>query len=464
MTSPISFDGEDISNAARRTIARQEPLALRTYTPSQTVLARSSGVFHFTPEGRRLYDYSSGVLVANLGHNPRRWMKRFAGYLGWTKDLLSGEGAEGSPAAEYFSGVALTAYNAITPIEAMAVERLVRNVQSWPGGRRLDSVMWAASGSEAVQKSLWACLHRDVARDIIVATRYGFHGKKGLAGAVTGCETDADRDPRVKFIGFPMREVDDVSKSNQLCDLSTYRSELEQLRDQFGPRLNCLVTEPYLGGAGSYHPPAAYLQLLQNFCREHDVLFILDEVQANFGRTGRMFAFEKYGVEPDFVVLGKGLGNGVPVSAVVGRGDVMASLKYGEASDTWSANPMGCAAVLATLDEFESTEVLAHTRALTPLFFEGLNRLKKTGLVAKVRGEGLVFGIECAECGRLSSRDVAIKIVKAAYLGIDKGEGVHLLGPLAGNVIRISPPNVITENEARDSLDLLHSIVARLAT
>src|SRR5205814_2043772 len=82
-----------------------------------------------------------------------------------------------------------------------------------------------------------------------------------------------------------------------------------------------------------------YMQLLQNFCREHDILFILDEVQANFGRTGRMFAFEKYGVEPDFLVLGKGLGNGVPVSAVVGRGDVMASLKYGEASDTWSANP-----------------------------------------------------------------------------------------------------------------------------
>ncbi|MBI3860865.1 MAG: aspartate aminotransferase family protein [Planctomycetia bacterium] len=483
MTAPIQFAGEDLSNTARRTISRQEPVALRTFTPSQTVLARSAGVFHWTPEGRRLYDYSSGVLVANLGHNPLRWMKRFANYMGWSAASaspgkngdpsvspspslplsLSASDIETTPADAYFPAVTMTAYNAVTPIEAQAVERLVKNVQSWPGGKRLDTVMWAASGSEAIQKALWACLHRDEARDLIIATRYGFHGKKGLAGAVTGCETDHDRDPRVKFISFPMSEVDDMSKYDQPIDLAPYRQELEKLWKEYGRRLNCLITEPYLGGGGSYHPPASYMQLLQTFCREHDILFILDEVQANFGRTGRMFAFEKYGVEPDFVALGKGLGNGVPVSAVVGRGDVMASLKYGEASDTWSANPLGCAAVLATLDEFESTRVLENTRALTPVFFEGLNRLKETGLVAKVRGEGLVFGIECADCGGLSSKQVAIEIVKAAYLGRKGGDGIHLLGPLAGNVIRISPPNVISAAQARDSLGLLHEVVTQLA-
>src|SRR5205814_9438134 len=148
-------------------------------------------------------------------------------------------------------------------------------------------------GSEAIQKALWACLHRDETRDLIIATRYGFHGKKGLAGAVTGSETDHDRDPRVKFISFPMREVDDVSKYDQPVDLAPYRQELEKLWKDCGRRLNCLVTEPYLGGGGSYHPPAAYLQMLQDFCRGHDVLFVLDEVQSNFGRTGRLFAFER---------------------------------------------------------------------------------------------------------------------------------------------------------------------------
>lgn len=458
----IQFAGEAHSNAARQTIHELEPLALRTFTPSQAVLARSAGCYHWTPEGRRLCDLTSGVLVSNLGHNPVRWTRRFAGYMGWSPEVLDAGKIGDCGPGEFFDGVTMTAYNAITPIEAEAVRRLVRSVQSSRGGARCDTVMWAASGSEAIQKALWACLHRDHDRDMIVATRFGFHGKKGLAGAVTGSEKDPERDPRVKFIAFPMCEIDDVSKGDDEFQLDLYKGELEQLWATYGRRLNCLITEPYLGGGGSYHPPVAYHKLLEQFCRAHDVCLIFDEVQANFGRTGCMYAFEKYEVEPDLVVLGKGLGNGVPVAAVVGRRDLMASLKYGEASDTWSANPLSCAAVLATLDEFETTTVLEHTRALTPLFLEGLQRLKETGLIAKVRGEGLVFGIEAAACGDLSPRDVAVEIVKAAYLG-NGSEGLHLLGPLAGCVIRISPPMVLTEAEARAALDLLYDVVAQLA-
>ncbi|MGQ0634426.1 MAG: aminotransferase class III-fold pyridoxal phosphate-dependent enzyme [Planctomycetaceae bacterium] len=473
MTTPIQFAGEEQSNAARRVVARREAAAQRTFTPSQLVIARSAGVFHWTPEGRCLYDYTSGVLVANLGHNSRRWWQRIAERMGWAGELFDG-GPENAvmhdaprelPGARlpFVASVPLTAYNAITLLEAEAARRLVHSVQACPGGGRLDRVLWAASGSEAIQKVLWACLNRDSSRDLIVATRYGFHGKKGLAGAVTGCEADPGRDPRVVFISFPMAEVEDFSKTAAPVDLSRYQLELQALSERHGRRLNCLITEPYLGGAGSYHPPPEYLRLLERFCREHDVLLILDEVQSNFGRTGAMYAFETYGLEPDFVVLGKGLGNGVPVAAVVGRGDILAKLDYGLASDTYSAHPLGCAAVLATLDEFESTDVLAHCRSLTPIFRAGLEQLKETGLVAKVRGEGMVFGIECCEFGGLTGARVAVEIVMAAYLGNDQGEGLHLLGPLAGNVIRISPPLVITQDEARRSLDLLHTIVNRLA-
>lgn len=465
MNDAIQFTNEDRSNAARRTIAACEPVAQRTYTPTQAVLAKSAGVFHWTPEGRRLYDYSSGVLVANLGHNPKEWLDRFLKYLGWTS-LVSRDGAA-SGECEYVPAAPMTAYNAVTPLEAAAVERLIKNVRSRPGGRRMDRVMWAASGSEAIQKALWACLHRDAKRDIIIATRYGFHGKKGLAGAVTGCETDPERDSRVRFIDFPMAEVDDVGKCDQPCDLARYREELDQLWREFGPRLNCLVTEPYLGGSGSYHPPSAYLKLLQNFCRQHDVLFVLDEVQSNFGRTGAMYAFETHGIEPDFVCLGKGLGNGVPVSAVVGRGDIMSSLKYGEASDTWSANPLACAAVLATLDEFETSRVLEHAQKVSRIFFDGLNRLKETSLVVKVRGEGMVFGVECGpiETGeqKRSANEVASQIVETCYLGKTGGDGIHFLGPLAGCVLRVSPPLTITVEQAEESLALLYDLVAALA-
>lgn len=459
MTHLIEFAGETQSNAVRRVIAESEPVALRTFTPSQAVFAKSAGVFHWTPEGRTLYDYSSGVLVANLGHNPKRWMQSFGKYMGWSADLFGGKPAQ---ADDYAPALTMTAYNGITEVETQAVKRLLANLHKSPGSKRLDTIVWAASGSEAIQKALWASLARDRTRDMIVATRFGFHGKKGLANAVTGSEKDAERDPRVKFISFPMEEILDAGYRDDAVNLDRYRNELDDLWRQFGRKLTCLITEPYIGGGGSFHPPASYHQMLQQFCREHDMLFIFDEVQANFGRTGAMYAFEAYGVEPDMVVLGKGLGNGVPVAAVASRGDVFSAMKYGEASDTWSANPLSCAAVLATLDEFESTDVLKHTRELTPIFLKGLERLKSTGLVSHVRGEGLVFGFECAPFGSLTPAEVAAKIVEACYLGRDN-VGIHLLGALAGKVLRVSPPLTITTAEANHSLELLYDLVSSLA-
>src|SRR5439155_4440328 len=121
---------------------------------------------------------------------------------------------------------------------------------------------------------------------------------------------------------------------------------------------------------------------LERFCHDNDIVFILDEVQSNFGRTGAMFAFETYGIEPDIAVLGKGLGNGVPVAAAVGRADVFASLDYGEGSDTWSANPLCCAAVLATLDEFEGRDVLAEMKPSSAVIEAGLVALKEFPFVS----------------------------------------------------------------------------------
>src|SRR6476620_10386330 len=136
MTTPLHHPHEPTSNGVRDVVAAVEPKALRTFTPSQAVLARSAGVFHWTPEGRRLYDFSSGVLVANLGHNPVSWMERFTKHMGWP---------QGAPAAAngsgYFPALPMTAYNAVTPVEIEATKRLLSVVQQRPGGKRLEQVM-----------------------------------------------------------------------------------------------------------------------------------------------------------------------------------------------------------------------------------------------------------------------------------------------------------------------------------
>jgi len=457
MHPPIQHPGEVRSNRARSDAGEYEPRSLRTYTPTQAVLARSAGIYHWTPEGKRLFDFTSGVLVANLGHNPIRWMERFGGYMGWPKAGVGDTALTAAPPG-YFSALALTSYNAVTPLESEASSRLANALRARPGGARMEQVMWAASGSEAIQKALWAAMAKDRTRPMIVATRYGFHGKKGLSNAVTGSESDSERDPRVKFISFPMAECRDVSRRDAAFDPAPYEAELNALLHQFGRKIGTLITEPYLGGGGSYHPPKAYLQLLQRFCRTHDIAFILDEVQANFGRTGDLFAFETYGLEPDLVVLGKGLGNGVPVAAVVGRRDLFDALDYGEGSDTWSANPLQCAAVLATLDEFEASDVLGPARETSAAIESCLLELKRFPGVAHIRGErgGMVWGVE------FQTPELANRFVLEAYFG-DGGssDGVHLLGPLAKKVVRISPPLIATVPEARQALAILTAAAER---
>src|SRR5580698_3990096 len=119
---PLHHAGESQSNAVRDDLVRVEPRSLRTFTPTQAVLSRSAGVFHWTADGRRLYDFTSGVLVTNLGHNPAHWMQRFKGYLGWSTPAAI---AYRDTPAGFYSGLPLNAYNAVTPLEVEATARLV---------------------------------------------------------------------------------------------------------------------------------------------------------------------------------------------------------------------------------------------------------------------------------------------------------------------------------------------------
>jgi 4-aminobutyrate aminotransferase-like enzyme len=177
-----------------------------------------------------------------------------------------------------------------------------------------------------------------------------------------------------------------------------------------------------------------------------------------------MFAFETYGLEPDIVVLGKGLGNGVPVAAAVGRFDLFASMEYGAGSDTWSANPLASAAVMATLDCYNAWPVLDNVRKVSPVIEEGLLRLKKLPFVKHVRGEqgGMVWGIEVDDHAGMTGAEVANACVLACYQG--RGDdGIHLLGPLAKKVLRIAPPLVITEDQANAALKLMEKVLAVVA-
>ena len=420
MTEKIQHDGETRANALRSRLASISGLGQRTYTPTQVVVERAQGCSLWTVDGRELTDFTSGVLVANLGYNHAGFEKRYSAYC---------------------AGMPRTSYNMVTELEVQACERLVKSMRN----PRAEKVLWAASGSEGVQKAMWAAMHKHPERPILLATRYGFHGKKGVAGDVTG---DSSPNPNVRFISFPLYEEKPKA---------FYEAELEALANQYPDKIALLITEPYLGAKGSFHPPKWYHQFLQKWCNRHDVAFIFDEVQSCHGRTGNMYAFETYGVEPDLVVLGKGLANGEPAAAVVGRADLIDTLNYGEASDTFSGNPHACAAVCATFDVFEEEGIVERCKKVAPLVREGLDTLKdEFDFITAVRGEGLVFGVE------MTDAEAANRCVLEAYLGKD-GYGVHFLGPLAGKVLRVSPPLVITEAEIERAFHLLRQAWSRVS-
>jgi 4-aminobutyrate aminotransferase-like enzyme len=420
MSGLIQHEGEPKGNEVRKRLDAVSGRGLRTYTPTQIVVEKAEGVWIYTVDGHTLIDFTSGVLVENLGHAHKGFQQLAAKYLG---------------------GLPWNAYNMMSELEAQASERLVASMSDNPNAQKL---FWAASGSEGIQKAMWAAQHRYPDRPILVATRKGFHGKKGLAGDVTG---ESSANPDVRFISFPMYEEKPQS---------FYQAELDALAAEFPGQIALLMTEPYLGAAGSFHPPKWYHQMLQGWCREQDVPFILDEVQACHGRTGNMYAYQSYGVQPDLVVLGKGLANGEPAAAVVGRADLIDSLEYGEASDTFSGNPRACAAVCATLDVYESEGIVAHCQSVAPLMrakLEGL--VEKFPFVKAVRGEGLVYGLE------IQTPDLANQCVLETYRGVD-GIGVHFLGPLADKVLRVSPPLTITEAELNQAFDIIEASLARM--
>lgn len=416
----IEHSGEPLGNGIRARIEATTGRGQRTRTPSLAAIAGAEGAYLYTADGRRLADFAAGVLVANLGHNHAAFERKYA---------------------EYAKGLPRSSYNMTTEIEALAAERLLASMQS----PKAERVLWAASGSEGIQKALWAALHRDPNRTIILATKKGFHGKKGLAGDVSG---ESSPNPNVRFVPFPTDHTEPES---------VYRDALAALAAEFPGRIACLVTEPYLGAAGSFHPPHWYMRLLEEFCEEQDAAFIFDEVQSCHGRTGSMFAYQSYHVTPDLVVMGKGLGNGEPVAAVAGRKDLIDSLDYGEASDTFSGNPRACAAVCAVLDVFAEDRIVEQVREKAPYLRSSLESLSEAfPFIEGVRGEGFVYGVE------MSSKAVAEACVLEAYRGTGL-DGVHFLGPLAGKVLRVSPPLTMTRGEMDQAFGILHEAWRRVA-
>jgi 4-aminobutyrate aminotransferase / (S)-3-amino-2-methylpropionate transaminase / 5-aminovalerate transaminase len=317
--------------------------------------------------------------------------------------------------------------------------------ETWPGAADTKSLL-LNSGAEAVENAV-KIARVATGRPAVIAFDHAFHGRTNLTMALTSKVVPYKRGfgpfaPEVYRAPAPY-PYRGVSSDDALRGL-----ELLLKQDIHPESVACVVLEPLQGEGGFIPMPEDFPRRLKDLCERHGILYVDDEVQSGVGRTGRVWAIEHYGVEPDLLVSGKSLGGGLPLAAVTGRADVMDAVPPGGLGGTFGGNPVACAAAIAVLEEVPTERFRSRADAIGRRVRERLERLvAQSQMVGEVRGLGPMLALELAE----PTPELASAVTAAA-----RDRGLVLLScGIYGNVIRILVPLSASDEDLDRGLDLL---------
>jgi len=385
--------------------------------------------------GNRWIDWSSGVLITNAGHGRPEIVEAIRTAL--DRPLLA-------------------TYVFVHQDRARLVRRL-RDLMPWPENYR---VFLLSTGSEATENCIklaktYALEKHGPEKKYFISFNNAFHGRtmgSQLAGGMPkGKRWIGECDPTFVQVPFPDGYKNpDTSFDLFLSTLKAKGVEPEQIAG--------VMSESYQG-VGPDFLPLDYAKKLEAFCRKHDIVLIMDEVQAGFGRTGKMFTFQHYGITPDLVACGKGISSSLPLSAVIGREDIMGLYAPGSMTSTHSASPLAVAAALANLDLLETEKLAERAAKLGAGFCSEIERIQKKypDVLGCFQGRGLVAGIQVVKPGtRTPDPDLATKINLACF-----HRGLLMFAPvgIAGECVKIAPPLNIPEDMLRESLQVFEEAV-----
>jgi 4-aminobutyrate aminotransferase-like enzyme len=411
--------------------AQEGPAVARQST---TVWRRASGVHVEDADGNVFLDFTSAVLLANVGHRHPRVVEAIR-----------------SQADEL-----LHSYNFVNPWRVSLGERLIELGR--PYG--LNRVFLGSTGAELIELALKLARWK-TGRWGTLALEGGYHGKTIAATAVGG-RPDARAGlgellPGVIHLPFPQLDKPDHAELQR--DALARLASLEE--DGAAQSIGTVIVEIFQGNAGQRYAAPEFLQALEQFARRHDAVLIADETQSAFGRTGTMFAFEQVGIRPDLVVAGKGISSSLPLTVLLGRDAVFDAAPKRALSSTHIAHPVACRAACAVLEVIEQEQLLDNSREVGAFLVSGLRQAaQRASLEAAVRGSGLMIGVEVFGGDGRPDPGRAAAIVAAAAV-----RGVLLLDPIgiSKNVIRVSPPLVITREQAAEGLAVLSEAFAEVA-
>jgi ornithine--oxo-acid transaminase len=402
---------------AQKFIDLEEKYGAHNYHPLPVVLSRGEGCYLWDVDGRKYFDFLSAYSAVNQGHCHPKIVAALieqAGQLCLTSRAF---------------------YNdALGPYE--------KYIHDYFG---YDKVLPMNSGAEAVETALklarkWGYLKKGIPENkaLIIGCEGNFHGR-----TITIVSISTDPDARADY--GPYTPGIEVIPYN---DASALETELKEK----GDRVAAFLVEPIQGEAGVYVPDEGYLKACYDLCKQHNVLFIADEVQTGIARTGRLLCCDHEGVRPDIVILGKAISGGVlPVSAVLADDEVMLTIRPGEHGSTFGGFPLACRVATAALEVVKEERLAERAEELGKIFREEMSRINSP-LIRQIRGKGLLNAIVIEPHEGKEAWDLCLKMAENGLLA----------KPTHGHIIRFAPPLVITEEELREAIAIIRDSIKAL--
>jgi 4-aminobutyrate aminotransferase / (S)-3-amino-2-methylpropionate transaminase / 5-aminovalerate transaminase len=418
---------------------RNSTVARGVSTTLPVFITAAGGGVMLDADGNSLIDFGSGIAVASVGNAADAVVSRVQ-----------------QQVAQFTHTCFM-----VTPYEGY-VEVCEELALRTPGTHEKRSALFN-SGAEAVENAVKIARHY-TGRQAVVAFDHAYHGRTNLAMALT-----AKNMPYKQGFGPFAGEVYRVPMAYPLrwpggpeaCKAEALETIKTLIHTQVGEdNVAAVILEPIQGEGGFIVPPEGFIAALAEFCKEHGIVFIADEIQSGFCRTGDWFACEHEGVVPDLITTAKGIAGGLPLAAVTGRAEIMDAVHSGGLGGTYGGNPVACAAALGAIETMESQDLPGKARRIGEIMLPRLQKLAETyPTIAEVRGRGAMIAIELTKPGTLEPAPATAAAVAAAC---HKQGLIVLTCGTFGNVLRFLPPLVIGEDLLEEGLDIIENAFAAL--
>ena len=403
------------------------------------VVDHASGAIITDVNGREYLDCFAGISVVNAGHgNPQ---------------IIAAAKAQMDKLVHCSSYI----YH-VQPVADLA-EKIAHIV---PGG--LTKTFFGNGGAEAIEGAMkLARLY--TGKHEFISLHASFHGRSWGTLSITGNMGRKKRGgpyaPGVAFAPAPYAYRSQWRNDPEECGRQCAKAIEDVIRFATSGDVAAFIAEPVMGEGGIIVPPLNYFKEVKKVLDQHGILFIADEVQSGFGRTGKMFALKHYGVEPDILVTAKGIADGFPLSAFTARPEIAAAFKPGDHLSTFGGNPVSCAAALANIEFMEKENLPARATETGNYAMAKLRELQKQNpLIGEVRGFGLMIGVELVKDEKLTPAASEAEAIRDALLR----QGVLVgVGGVYGNVIRFQPPLIITREQIDRALEAFAAALADVA-